>query len=384
MDYPFLGRGFRPFFFFGAAYAVLSLFLWGGFYHGFVTLPEFIDAPVHWHAHEMLYGFTMAIVAGFLLTAVANWTGGAPARHFHLAALVVIWMCGRLVMNIDLGLSPFVVFSVQLFFIPCLAFSLAIPLIKNWNKRNFVFLFLLTVLFLCDVAFLKTQDVRFLYAATMVIVMMISLIGGRVIPAFTVAALRRRGEEAFQIPQPKMDIAALLSLLSLIILIALEQTETVLMAGAALISLVIHLLRLRHYHTKRILNDPMVWILHLGYCWLMIGLLCFALSAFDIIALSTGFHALTAGAIGTMTLGMMARVALGHTGRELKASPTTTCAFVLMQGAIVLRVFVPMIDASYSIWVIPISAYMWAGCFALYLCVYSPALWQARPDGRPA
>ena len=128
----------------------------------------------------------------------------------------------------------------------------------------------------------------------------------------------------------------------------------------------------------------LAWVLHLGYCWLIIGLLCFALYAFDVIALSTGFHALTAGAIGTMTLGMMARVALGHTGRELKASPTTTCAFVLMQAAIVLRVFVPMIDASYSIWAIPISAYMWAGCFALYLCVYSPALWQARPDGRPA
>jgi len=384
MECAFLERGFRPFFFFGALYAVISAFIWGGIYSGMIEAPAFMADPILWHAHEMIYGFAMAIVAGFLLTAVANWTGTAPTRQTSLALLVGVWGVARFVINVDLGLPNTVVYGIELLFIPCIAISLSIPLVKKWNKRNFVFLFLLMVLFICDLLFLKSQDKKYLYSAAMVIVMMISLIGGRIIPAFTVAALRQKGEQAFQTPQPKTDGAALLSLVALIVLMLLDQGQGYLMAAVASTSLVVHLLRFRHYHSHRTLNDPLLWILHLGYVWLLVGLVFFALCAVDLVAFSTGFHAFTAGAIGTMTLGMMVRVALGHTGRPLVASKLTTGAFVLMQAAVVLRVVVPIINPENIDVYIPISAYLWVASFVIYLWVYSPILWQPRPDGRKA
>jgi uncharacterized protein involved in response to NO len=128
------------FFLLGALYSVISLILWAGFYAGYVMPPSLLADPVLWHAHEMIYGFTIAIVAGFLLTAVANWTGGAPARQIHLAALCVLWLTGRIVMNFDMGLPLWLIYVLEGAFIPALAVSLSIPLLKSWNVRNFVFL----------------------------------------------------------------------------------------------------------------------------------------------------------------------------------------------------------------------------------------------------
>lgn len=383
-EHPFLGRGFRPFFALGALYSLLSLSLWGGFYMGMpVPLASVLD-PVAWHAHEMIYGFTMAIVAGFLLTAVANWTGGAPARQVHLAGLCAIWLAGRIAMNVDIGVPfPFLV-VIEGAFIPALAVSLAIPLLRSWNKRNFVFLLLLSILFICDMTFLMTQSRAPLYMAVMVIMAMISLIGGRVIPAFTVAALRRRGEDAFQHPQGRLDALALISLAILAVLIVVTGGQGILTALVAAFSLTVHALRFRRYHTRRILNDPMVWILHAGYGWLMAGIGLIGLAALGVVQFSVALHALTAGAIGSMTLGMMARVALGHTGRDLKANRLTVAAFVLMQLAVLLRVLGVLLWPDGQGVLIAGSASLWAACFGLYLAVYIPILWQPRPDGRPA
>jgi uncharacterized protein involved in response to NO len=362
----------------------MSLLIWGGFYAGYITPPSFLLDPVSWHAHEMIYGFAMAIVAGFLLTAVANWTGAAPARQMHLAGLCLIWLAGRVVMGVDLGLPNAAIFIIEGSFIPALAISLAIPLLKSWSKRNFVFLALLSILLACDVGFLITESRTPLYIAIMVIITMISLIGGRVIPAFTVAALRRRGEEAFQIPQGKMDILALVSLACVVLTLVFVGTQGVVLAGAAFISATIHALRMWHYHTFKILNDPMVWILHVGYAWVIVGLLLMGFAALNILAFSTALHALTAGAIGSMTLGMMCRVSLGHTGRNLIASKATILSFVLMQGAALLRVLGAIIAPDQtSLWIIS-SAFLWSVCFALYAVIYVPILWQPRPDGKSA
>lgn len=226
---PFLGRGFRPFFFLGALHGVISLALWGGFYAGYVVPPYFMLDAVSWHAHEMIYGFAMAIVAGFLLTAVANWTGGAPARQMHLAGLCLLWVLGRVVMHFDFGLPAWAIIAVESAFIPALALSLAIPLIRSWNKRNFIFLTLLSVLFACDLWFLLTINMAALHVALMMILIMISLIGGRIIPAFTVAALRRKGIEAYQTPQMKMDMAALASLVAVALCLVFAK-DTLIMA----------------------------------------------------------------------------------------------------------------------------------------------------------
>lgn len=382
-EHPFLGRGFRPFFFLGALYSVISLALWGGFYAGYIVPPYFMIDAASWHAHEMIYGFSMAIVAGFLLTAVANWTGGAPARQMHLAGLCLLWLLGRGVMHFDFGLPAWAIIAVESAFIPALALSLAIPLIRSWNKRNFIFLTLLSVLFACDLWFLLTINMAALHAALMMILIMISLIGGRIIPAFTVAALRRKGIETYQTPQIKMDVAALVSLVAVALCLVFAK-GTPILGIAAGVSCLIHGLRMRHYHTLKTFDDPLVWILHAGYCWLVVGLGLLALTGFGALGVAAVIHALTAGAIGSMILGMICRVTLGHTGRELKVGTLTTLSFFAIQVTAIARVFGPIFMPDHmNEWVIG-SAALWSLCFAAYLWVYTPMLFTARPDGQVA
>lgn len=219
----------------------------------------------------------------------------------------------------------------------------------------------------------------------MIIIMMISLVGGRIIPAFTTSTLRRLGVEFKQIPdQMTLDISALLSLISIIFTLIFIGTEGPILATVAGISAAIHVLRMRHYRTSLILGDPMTWILHAGYAWVILGLIFFSLSALNLVSFSTALHALTAGAIGSMTLGMMCRVALGHTGRALIACRLTTFSFVAMQLAGLIRLFGPLFFAEHTtIWIV-LSSSLWALCFMIYIIRYAPFLLTARPDGRPA
>jgi uncharacterized protein involved in response to NO len=383
-DHPVLGYGFRPFFFLGALYSIISLLVWGGFYAGYVTPPIFMTGPVSWHAHEMIYGYTLAIVAGFLLTAVANWTDSMPVRGFHLLGLCLLWLAGRVVMNFDLGLPELAIIVIEGMFIPALALSLSIPLFKNWDKRNFVFLVLLSILFACDMVFLISKERTSLYVAVMIIITMISLIGGRIIPSFTVDALQERGEEVQETPQGKLDVLAVLSLVLIILALMFANQEEAVLAGTAFLSAIIHALRLRRYHTHRILDDPMVWILHVGYSWVILGLFFIGFSALGYLSFSIALHAFTVGAIGSMTLGMMCRVTLGHTGRNKIATNLTKLIFLLLQCAAFMRVFGLMIAPDYSIeWIIG-SAMLWVFCFALYILIYAPMQWKPDLDEQVA
>ena len=381
LEHPVLGRGFRPFFLLGAAYSALMLLIWSAHYAGFITPPTFLLDTTSWHAHEMVYGYTMAIIAGFLLTAVANWTGGAPARHLHLLGLCALWITGRIVINIDLGLPVWGVYLIAASFIPALAISLSIPLLKSRNKRNFVFLGLLTILCSAQITFFVQESRAALYVSIMIIMVMISLIGGRVIPAFTVAALRKRGEEAFQIPQMKLDILALISLLATAICLVILP-NTIALFIAALTATIIHILRMRHYHSLRTFSDPMLWILHVGFCWLILGLFLLALSGLSLIPVSIALHALTAGAIGSMTLGMMVRVSLGHTGRNLITTHMTFISFIAMQISAILRVFGVLMFPEISSYFIIISTILWTLSFLIYLIIYTPMLVKSRHDGQ--
>ncbi|TAH37528.1 MAG: NnrS family protein [Alphaproteobacteria bacterium] len=381
---PFWGRGFRPFFLLGALYSILSIGFWGMFYAGLYTPPAFIMLdPISWHAHEMIYGFSLAIVAGFLLTAVANWTGGAPVRQIHLAGLCCLWLSGRIVLNFDLGLPHFSVVMIAVSFIPALVVSLAIPLFKSWNKRNFIFLTLLSVLLVCDIWFLITSNIVALHVALMMILIMVSLIGGRIIPAFTVAALRRKGIETYQTDQLKLDMAALASLLAVALCLVFAK-ETLALTICAALSCIIHGLRMYHYHTLKTFDDPLLWILHAGYGWLVIGLGLLASTGLGLLTVPIVIHALTAGCIGSMILGMICRVTLGHTGRELKVGGLTTFSFFAIQLAALMRVFGPILTPEYmSEWVIG-SALIWCLCFLAYLWIYTPMLFTSRPDGQAA
>ncbi len=383
LEYPILGRGFRPFFLLGAVYSVLMLVIWGAHYAGFIDPPEHLFDFVSWHVHEMIYGYTIAIIAGFLLTAVSNWTARAPVRHLHLLGLCFIWIAGRVVVNFDLGLPSWSIYLIAASFLPALAISLSIPLWKSRNKRNFVFLGLLTILYSTQLLFFVQESREPLYIAIMMIMVMISLIGGRVIPAFTVAALRRRGEEAKQTPQMKLDIFSLISLIVTAICMVVSP-YTILLFVTAIISTIIHIIRMRRYHSKRILNDPMVWILHVGYAWLILGLFLLSLSGLNVVSMSIALHALTAGAIGSMTLGMMCRVTLGHTGRNLVTTKLTLFIFLAIQISALLRVFGVMLLPEFSEFIIVMSALIWSLCFSVYIWIYAPMLLQARPDSKIA
>lgn len=382
-DHPFWGRGFRPFFLMGAIYAVASILFWTSVYSGHASFPDLFSDPVVWHAHEIIYGFTVAIVAGFLLTAVANWTGGAPVRQIQLMFLCTLWLAGRLAMNIN-GLPSWLVYVAELSFIPTLAVSLSVPLLKSWNTRNFVFLALLTVLFVCDLVFLITQERTPLYMALFLILIMISLIGGRVIPSFTAGGLRRKGISVRIHDQPALDKVAVVSLAAAACTLWIAGTQSPWFAGACFISALIHLLRMRHYHTLLSFKEPMLWILHLGYGWLVLGLILAGGAALGSGTFPVALHAITVGSIGSMTLGMMCRVTLGHTGRDISAGPMTVCAFILMQIAVLLRVVGPLLlPDHYTVWVVS-SGVLWSVCFSLYLLAYAAMLWRPRPDKQPA
>ncbi len=377
---PVFGRGFRPFFFLGTIYSILTIGIWGASYIGLATLPSFFLDPVSWHVHEMIYGFSIAIVAGFLLTAVANWTGGAPARQAHLAVLCALWLAGRIVMSIDLGLPLLYLMFVELAFVPTLTISLAIPLLRSWNQRNFTFLTLLSILFACDFWFLKSLDLTPLYVALMMILVMVSLIGGRIIPAFTVAALRRKGIEAYQTAQPTMDKAALLSL-AVVSLCFVFARETVILALCAGLSALIHGARMRYYHTLKTFDDPLLWILHVGYGWLIVGLVILGLTGFKVFEIPVVIHALTVGCIGSITLGMICRVTLGHTGRDLKIGKVTMLSFVVIQITALIRILGPLVIPAKTIeWIVG-SAILWSLCFLAYLWIYTSMLFTPRADG---
>lgn len=376
LTHPFLRNGFRPFFLLGALYSVTNLLIWGGFFAGHRPPPTFMLDPIQWHAHEMVFGFTIAIVAGFLLTAVANWTGRNPAGPMHLAGLCALWLAGRVVMHFDLGLPETVIILIESSFILALALTLSFPLLKSWNKRNFVFLILLSVLLACDMTFLVTKKSTSLYISVMIIIAMISLIGGRVIPSFTVAALHQRGEKAKQVPQEKLDILAVLSLALIILALAFTGKEGMFLAIASFLSAVIHALRMRHYHTLRILGDPMALILHIGYSWVIVGLILTGFSALGSLPFPISLHAFTAGAIGSMTLGMMSRVPLAHTGRSVRATKLAILSFILLQGSALMRVFGLILMPDHTVNWIMGSATLWAFCFAFYILVYTPVLWK--------
>jgi uncharacterized protein involved in response to NO len=383
LDHPFLGRGFRPFFLVAALQTATAMLAWTGFYGGVAPPQSIYSDPVLWHAHEMIYGFVMAVVAGFLLTAVANWTAGAPVRQAHLLLLALLWFAGRLVINAgELPLA--VVAAVDCAFIPALGLSLAVPLWKSRNVRNFIFLGLLAALLACNAAFYILEDRAPLHVALLIIIAMISLVAGRIIPAFTVAALRLKGLPVRQQDQPLLDRICLASMIALVLAATITGLATPVTGVMAGLAAGFNLLRLRHYHTPEALKVPMLWILHAGYAWMVLGLFLLMLSCFGYGTISAAIHALTAGCIGSMCIGMMCRVTLGHTGRHILARPLTVTAFVVMQAAALLRVAGPeLLPEWYLHWIVA-SGLLWSACFAIYLAVYSPMLWRARPDGLPA
>ena len=383
--WPVWACGFRPFFLGGAIVAAISIALWlvvffGGHSAGGAA------GPIGWHAHEMIFGFTPAIIAGFLLTAVPKWTRVPTPTGPLLAALFGLWLAGRLAMMLA-GIIPYgLAAAIDFIFLPGLAVAIAIPIIRAKTPRNLGFIPLLFGLaaanglfHLSHLGLLDGWATRGLDAGLAIIIVIIAIVGGRVIPFFTTNKLGRPAIDRRRI----IDIVAVGASVAWLFAFIIASASP--FAGiAAIVAGAANLARMIRWHSLASVKVPLLWILHLGYAFVGIGLVALGFATLDITASRTiAIHALTTGAIGLLCLGMMSRVALGHTGRQLKAARITTAAFVILSMAAALRVFLPwLIPAAYSTSIM-VSGILWTVAWGLFLVVYVPILVKPRVDGRP-
>jgi len=347
-------RGFRPFFLLGAAWAAIAVPVWlAAYVHGY-TLRGALP-PMLWHAHEMVYGFGMAAVAGFLLTAIPNWTGRLPVRGAALAGLVVLWLAGRVAMLVPgAGL-------VDLAFCAALIAVVAREIVAGGNWRNLPMLAALALLFAGNVLF-HLGEFAGLRLGIATLLMLIALVGGRIVPSFTRNWMMkfRRGA-LLPAPEGAFDRAALL--VTLLALAAWVIGAAALPLAFAGLALAVRLARWRGLATWR---DPLLLVLHAGYGWLALGLVLAGLEA------PAALHALTVGAIGTMTLAVMTRASLGHTGRPLAADRATVAIYLLITAAALLRV-----AGAQSILLLSASGLAWTAAFGLFVLRYGRLLVDA-------
>lgn len=375
-----LSVGFRPFFLGAGVAALMPVLAWVLALAGLA--PAFApDGIVAWHGHEMLFGYAVAVMAGFLCTAVRNWTGLPTVQDRALALLFALWLAGRVLPWLPVPRE--LVALVDFAFLPALAFIVARPILAVQQRQNLVFpgmLLGLAALNALSHAAVLTEDgwlaTRVLTGAAMLAMVMISVMGGRIIPRFTengidtdFSARHWRGVEAAATPA--------LAATALCVLVA---PEGLLLSFCAMVAAALHGVRLAGWYTSAIWRVPLVWVLQVAYAWLVAGLLLLALSppAIGVIGLLPSLHALTAGALGMVTLGMMARVSLGHTGRPIVAPGAIAVAFVLVALAAGVRVFgVLLLPAQYAT-MVALAGVLWSVAFVLFLVVYAPVLTAPR------
>jgi uncharacterized protein involved in response to NO len=375
--------GFRPFFLGAAAWSAAAVPLWLAAYLTSIDIPTLLP-PAAWHVHEMVYGYATATVAGFLLTAIPNWTGRMPLQGWPLAALVVLWAAGRLAVLFSAAIGAVAAAVIDLAFPTALLAVVAREILAGRNWRNLPMLAALSLLLagnllvhLETVAIAECADLgNRIGIATLL--MLISLVGGRIVPSFTRNWLaKERPEVALPASESRLDravlaIAALALALWAIIPEARPTAWAVLIAGAALG------LRLSRWRGSETGREPLLLILHVGYGWLAAGLLLLGLNhLFDILPQTAALHALTAGAIGTMTLAVMTRASLGHTGRPLTAGVATRMIYSLVTLAAFLRVLSPVAGNSLGL-ILWLAGAAWTGAFGLFVISYGRALTRPR------
>jgi uncharacterized protein involved in response to NO len=375
----FFRGGFRPFFFGGALWALGSLVLWLFALSGALVLPSAMDAPA-WHRHEMLFGFVGAVIAGFLLTAIPNWTGRLPIAGPPLAAFFGLWVAARVTMLF--GSAEFAaVLDVGFFLVLAAVAGREVLAAKNRNLPIVlvVVLFALAaVLDHAEAAGAAVPEGIGIRSGISLVLVLIALIGGRIIPSFTRNWLAKQGiTEGLPGQSNRFDIAAIGLLATA--LLAWTAVPAADLTGYALVAAgFLQLLRLFRWAGLRAARDPLVLMLHVAFLWLPIGLMLLGWTIITGAALGTApIHALTAGAMASMVLAVMTRASLGHTGRELKADPATVSIYVLVTLGATLRVASPLGLFDYTAgmrW----SALAWGGAFLLFLLAYGPILFRHR------
>ena len=379
-DFALWRLGFRPFYLLASGFAALSVLLWVAQFTGLLPA-AYLQGPL-WHGHEMLFGYTLAVIAGFLFTAVRNWTGLPTPTGSVLAACALLWIAGRV-----LVLTPFAMpaAAVNAAFPVAVAIGIGIPLWRSGNRRNYFFVGLLLLMALATLAFHLSLQGRFdwpqrvgIEAGLDIVLFIMAVVGGRVIPMFTTNGVP--GTKAVR--HPRVEQLALGSVLALLAA-DVAQAQGVAVGVVALVAALAHAARLALWQPWRTLAKPLVWVLHVAYAWIVAYLLLRSLAGFGLVAGSFAIHALTVGAIGGMTIGMMTRTARGHTGRPLVADRYEVACFLLVQLAALTRVFGAMAAPSLHVEAVVASGVCWSAAFGIYAVRYWPVLSRARVDGQP-
>lgn len=382
--HPLWRLGFRPFYLLAALFGVLAIPLWMAQYFGW--LPEAASRWLHigyaWHMHEMIFGMVTAVVIGFLYTAGYNWTGRWTPVRGKLAALAGLWLAGRLAMLLA---PPLAAAIVDLLFLPAAAWPLWQVLRATSNRRNYFLVGLLAMMALANAVYhaislgwLSASPTAPVQAAILIVVVMESAIGTRIIPMFT----RNGAPGTVPRVQPQLDRVSL-ALLALSGLAWLAGPPAWLFAVLALPAAALILLRLWRWQAWRTLSFPLLWILHLSYAWIAAGFVLLALARWNMVSASAGFHALAVGSMAGLIIGMITRTSLGHTGRPLKAGKAECAMFVLVQLSAFGRVASALGYESAAGAIMLLSAACWSSGFGIYLYVYLPYLTRARADGKP-
>lgn len=379
-----LTYGFRPFFLAAAAWAAAAIGLWIAILTGGVSLPTRFD-PLTWHIHEMFFGFVLAAIAGFLLTAIANWTGRPPVSGGLLGTLASLWLLGRIDSLISQWIPAGLAIAADIAFPLALTGVAAREIVAAGNRRNFPIIAVLLMLTAADLlmdfsmaGFGRLAGYGWRLALTAILVL-ISIVGGRIVPSFTRNWLAARGETRLPRTATITDRAALgllsAALIAWVVFPAARATGIALLTGAAL-----NLWRLLGWRGVATCSEALLVILHVGYGWLVLGIAALGFSALDAaFPLSAAIHALTAGAIGTMILAVMTRVSRGHTSRELSADGATTLIYAMVTLAAALRVAAAM-EGDERVLLLG-SAALWVGAYGLFAVRYAPFLLRPRRLG---
>ncbi|RYF24588.1 MAG: NnrS family protein [Comamonadaceae bacterium] len=387
--------GFRPFYLLASAFAALSVPLWALQFAGWLGQP-YLAGPL-WHAHEMLFGFTLAVIVGFLFTAGSNWSGRPTLQGAPLAGLALLWVVARV-----LVLTPYATAAAvaNVAFPAASAVALAIPFVRAGNRRNYFFVGLLAVMALAalcfhlahlghlqgledledleDLGFTAAPAWRSIRVALDVVLFMLVVMGGRVIPMFTNNGIA--GAQARKLPA--LEKTALASILALLCADAAGLHGWPVAAIAA-VGCAAHAWRLALWQPWKTLRTPLVWVLHIAYLWIPVHLLLRGLSETGQAAATLATHALTTGAVGGLVIGMITRTAKGHTGRQLRADGFDAACYVLILLAAAVRVLLPLAAPAQALHATLVSAVLWSLGFGLYAVRYWPVLSRSRLDGRP-
>jgi uncharacterized protein involved in response to NO len=372
--------GFRPFFLFGALQAGLMIPLWLAVFAGEISLPTAF-APLDWHVHEMLFGYVGAVIAGFLLTAVPNWTGRLPIQGVRLAILFSAWLAGRLAVSLSGTIGWGAAMAADSLFLLLVAAAAAREIVAGRKWGNLKVVNIVILLALVNIAFHMEAHLHGLaeYSARAGIALVITLvgvIGGRIVPSFTRNWLARRADGRMPVPFGRFDAATMAAgALALSAWIVVPSGRMV--AAALCVAGALHVVRLGRWAGERTLSDRLVLILHVAYAFVPVGFFLTAMSALDLIAPAAGVHAWTGGAVGTMTIAVMTRASLGHTGRPLSASLGTQVLYVAVVVAAVTRICAALEPAHADI-LFTVSGAAWTLAFFGFALTYGPLLCVVR------